>query len=294
MSDKDFKVKNGLEVTDNITVGGTVAGRDLATDGSKLDNIEANATGDQSDAEIKSAYEANSDTNVLTDALQSKLNGVATGADVTSSNIIDEDTMTTNSATKIPTQQSVKAYVDTQVAGVVDAAPGALNTLNELAAAINDDSSFATTVNANIASKLPLAGGTLTGNIVMGGAQTVDGRDLSADGTKLDGIEASADVTDTTNVVAALTAGTNVAISAGGTISSTDTNTTYSVGDGGLTQVNFTTADNTKLDGIEASANNYSLSTASSIVLGGVKIGSGLSISSGTVSVSNMDWGSIA
>ena len=116
----------------------------------------------------------------------------------------------------------------------------------------------------------------------------------TADNTKLDGIEASADVTDTTNVVAALTAGTNVAISAGGTISSTDTNTTYSVGDGGLTQVNFTTADNTKLDGIEASANNYSLSTASSIVLGGVKIGSGLSISSGTVSVSNMDWGSIA
>ena len=73
-----------------------------------------------------------------------------------------------------------------------------------------------------------------------------------------------------------------------------DNVTTYSVGDGGLTQVNFTTADNTKLDGIEASANNYSLSTASSIVLGGVKIGSGLSISSGTVSVSNMDWGSIA
>ena len=35
------------------------------------------------------------------------------------------------------------------------------------------------------------------------------------------------------------------------------TDTTYSVGDGGLTQVNFTTADNTKLDGIAASANNY-------------------------------------
>ena len=36
------------------------------------------------------------------------------------------------------------------------------------------------------------------------------------------------------------------------------TDTTYSIGDGGLTQVNFTTADNTKLDGIAASANNYS------------------------------------
>ncbi len=45
---------------------------------------------------------------------------------------------------------------------------------------------------------------------------------------KLDGIEASADVTDTTNVVAALTAGSNVAIAADGTISATDTNTQLS------------------------------------------------------------------
>ena len=38
------------------------------------------------------------------------------------------------------------------------------------------------------------------------------------------------------------------------TISSTDNNTTYSVGDGGLTEINFTSADNTKLDGIESGA----------------------------------------
>jgi len=41
------------------------------------------------------------------------------------------------------------------------------------------------------------------------------------------------------------------------TISSTDTNTTYSVGDGGLTQKNFTTTLKNKLDGIAAGANNY-------------------------------------
>ena len=76
--------------------------------------------------------------------------------------------------------------------------------------------------------------------------------------TKLGAIEALADVTDTTNVVAALTAGTNIAIASNGTISSTDTNTTYSVGDGGLTQKNFTTTLKTKLDGISDSANNYS------------------------------------
>ena len=46
-----------------------------------------------------------------------------------------------------------------------------------------------------------------------------------ADHSKLDGIEASADVTDTANVVAALTAGTNITIAGDGTISSTDTNT---------------------------------------------------------------------
>ena len=44
---------------------------------------------------------------------------------------------------------------------------------------------------------------------------------MSHDKTKLDGIEASADVTDTTNVVASLTAGTNITIAGDGTISAT-------------------------------------------------------------------------
>jgi len=54
------------------------------------------------------------------------------------------------------------------------------------------------------------------------------------------------------------------------TISSTDT--TYSVGDGGLTQVNFTTTRRDKLDGIAANANNYSLPTATSTALGGIEL----------------------
>ena len=44
-------------------------------------------------------------------------------------------------------------------------------------------------------------GATVTGNLAVTG--TVDGRDVATDGTKLDGIEASADVTDTANVTAA-------------------------------------------------------------------------------------------
>ena len=39
------------------------------------------------------------------------------------------------------------------VAAVIDGAPGALNTLNELAAALSDDSNFATTVTNALAAK---------------------------------------------------------------------------------------------------------------------------------------------
>ena len=60
--------------------------------------------------------------------------------------LIDEDNMATNSATRPPSQQSVKAFVDTSVAGIVDSAPGTLDTLNDLAAAINDDDSISATI----------------------------------------------------------------------------------------------------------------------------------------------------
>ncbi len=46
----------------------------------KLAGIETSATADQSNAEIKTAYEANADTNAFTDALQTKLNGIESGA----------------------------------------------------------------------------------------------------------------------------------------------------------------------------------------------------------------------
>jgi hypothetical protein len=62
---------------------------------------------------------------------------------------------------------ATKAYVDTSIANVIDSAPAALDTLNELAAALGDDANFATTVTDSIATKLPLAGGTMTGAIAM-------------------------------------------------------------------------------------------------------------------------------
>ena len=109
------------------------------------------------------------------------------------------------------------------------------------------------------------------------GAVTISSTDTNTEytagtGISIDGNNAiSTTVTDTDTVrsvtaggntladgeTLAFTAGSNVTITenAGAvTISSTDTNTTYSVGDGGLTQNNFTNALKSKLDGLNTPA----------------------------------------
>jgi len=73
---------------------------------------------------------------------------------LTSSGILDQDDMSSNSATAVASQQSIKAYVDAEVAGIVDSAPSALNTLNELAAALGDDENFATTTSTSLGNRL--------------------------------------------------------------------------------------------------------------------------------------------
>ena len=54
----------------------------------KLDGIEALATADQSDAEIKTGYENNADTNAFTDAEQTKLTGIETAATANSTDVV--------------------------------------------------------------------------------------------------------------------------------------------------------------------------------------------------------------
>ena len=58
---------------------------------------------------------------------------------------------------------ATQTYVDTEIANLVDSAPTSLDTLNELAAALNDDANFATTVTNSLATKAPLADPALTG-----------------------------------------------------------------------------------------------------------------------------------
>ena len=55
-----------------------------------------------------------------------------------------------------------------QLGNIIDGAPAALNTLNEIAAAIADDGTFATTIVNSLSGKLSLGGGVMTGAIAMG------------------------------------------------------------------------------------------------------------------------------
>lgn len=59
----------------------------------------------------------------------------------------------------------------------------------------------------------------------------------------------------------------------------------------GLSTNDYTTTEKNKLAGIASNANNYSLPTASSTVLGGVKVGTNLSISSGVLSAKDTTYG---
>ena len=94
---------------------------------------------------------------------------------------LDSVTATTQSQGDGSTNVATTAYVDTGLANLIDSAPSNLNTLNELAAAMNDNASFFSTV-------LPLSGGTMTGNISHAGDFTLDvggNIDLDADGSHI-------------------------------------------------------------------------------------------------------------
>ena len=93
----------------------------------RLDTLEADPTTATDVAAVQSDVDANE---TASDAAEAALSGRL--------DVLEADPTT-------------KTYVDTQVAGLIDSAPGVLNTLDELAAALGDDENFATTITNSIA-----------------------------------------------------------------------------------------------------------------------------------------------
>ena len=124
---------------------------------------------------------------------------VSIGGNITVNGTADFTNTTLNNVTDPTTAQqaATKNYVDTVINNLIGGAPATLDTLNEIAAAINDDDEVYTTLTNSIATKLSLSGGTMSGGIAMGGnkvtgsAAPTTGSDLT-NKTYVDGILGSA------------------------------------------------------------------------------------------------------
>lgn len=94
------------------------------------------------------------------------------------------------------TQVATTAFVATAVANLVDSAPGALDTLNELAAALGDDPNFATTISTSLGEKLVKASNlsdltsasTARTNLGLGSIATQAANNVNISGGSIDGI----------------------------------------------------------------------------------------------------------
>ena len=195
LSDGTF---SGTSAMGTITVTGTVDGRDVATDGTKLDTIETSATADQTDAEIRAAVEAATDSNVFTDADHSKLNAIEAsatadqtksdieglGIDLPAANLTGTvaaarlDTATTQAESDDSTKIATTAYVVDKITTLIGGAPSTLNDLSELASAINNDANYNSTLTTALGTKMPKSGGAFTGAVTTN--STFDGVDIAA------------------------------------------------------------------------------------------------------------------
>lgn len=204
--------------------------------------------------------------------------------------------------------------VTTAVAAVVNASPASLDTLAELAAALNNDASFSATVTNAIAAKAPTASPTFTGTVSgitksMVGLGNVDNtsdasKPVSTAQAAADSAVASAAASDATTKANAAQAyaiqranhtGTQTAATisdfATAAISATAgsyaaTSHTHTAGQvSGLAAV-ATSGSYADLSNKPTIPDAYSLPVATSVVLGGVKQGSNVTIGvDGTISV---------
>ena len=235
--------KAGGTMTGNITMPalGTVDGRDLSVDGDKLDLIEAGATADQTGAQIKAAYEAQ--TNAFTDTQFTKLSGIETGATA------DQTNAEIRAAVEAATDSNVFTDADHTKLNAIEASADVTDATNVTAAGALMDSEvtnlaqvkafsaadYATAAQGTAAdAALPKSGGTMTGNITMPALGTVDGVDISV----RDGVLS----TTTTTANAALPK------SGGAMTGAITTNSTFDGRD--------VSVDGLKLDGIAAGATN--------------------------------------
>lgn len=152
------KIADGTIVNDDISASAAIAQSKVS---GLTSDLAAKAPADNPSftgtVTIPDGALAIADTSGLQAALDAK-------APLASPALTGTPTVPTASAGTNTTQAASTAFVRGEVAALVASAPGALDTLDELAAALGDDASFAATMTSALALKAPLASPALTGN----------------------------------------------------------------------------------------------------------------------------------
>jgi hypothetical protein len=173
----------------------TFTGTVTLPEGTVTSGMIANGTIVDADVNASAAIAQSKIANLTTD--------LAAKAPLASPALTGTPTAPTATAGTNNTQVATTAYADAAVAALVDGAPALLNTLNELAAAINDDASFTTTITTSIGLKAPLDSPTFTGTVTLPSGTVTSG--MIADGTI-----ATADIADSAITSAKIADGTIV------------------------------------------------------------------------------------
>lgn len=105
--------------------------------------------------------------------------------------------------------------------------------------------------------------------------------------TSADVPEGAAASTTTPKMAGTAAIGSETAFARGDHVHPSDTTKVDKVAGKGLSEEDYTTAEKNKLEGIAEGANAYSLPNATASVLGGVKIGTNINVSSGVISVTD-------
>jgi len=156
-------------------------GSDVLATENYVDAAETAANGytNARETAITTAYES------YADAAETSANGYTDSAistEVTNRNsaittAIGTEVTNRNSAIATAKAQAIadsEAYTDAEVAALVDTAPALLDTLNELAAAIANNPSYATDAANAVAGRVAKSGDTMTGDLVLPGAPTLN------------------------------------------------------------------------------------------------------------------------